>query len=129
MRVFVLEVHSPPPDVEKLLFMVAWFLAPISFFVSIGIFLILALMQKISLSEQLSDFLCSIIGWSLAGLGIASVIVIAVSAYYNSSQGPFSIVFLDGPLGVGVGTVVGFFMWLSKNGKNIGWQMAILRQR
>ena len=33
-------------------------------------------------------------GWALGGVGIASLIVIAISAYYNGPQGPFPIIFL-----------------------------------
>jgi hypothetical protein len=62
----------------------------------------------------------------LSKVGIASVIIIAISAYDESPQGPFSIIFLDGPLGAGVGTVVGFFMWLCKKWENIQWKMVRL---
>lgn len=120
MRAVVLEAHPPPPNVEDYLVMGMWFLAPVAFLFSVIVFLILGLSKKINLAEQSFDFLCSVVGWTLGGVGIASVIIIAISAYYDSPQGPFSIIFLDGPLGAGVGTVVGFFMWLSKNRKNIG---------
>ena len=114
MRACVLEAHPPPPTVEGYLVMGVWFLAPVAFFLNVIVFLILGLLKKINLAEQSFDFFCSVIGWALIGLGIASAIIITISAYYDSPQGPFSIIFLDGPLGVGVGTVVGFVMWLSK---------------
>jgi len=114
MRACVLEAHPPSPDVEDNMMLGIWFLTPIAFFLSVVVFLTLGLLKKINLAEQLFDFLCSVIGWALGGFGIASAIIIAGSAYYNSSQGPLSIIFIDGPLGVGVGTVVGFVMWLSK---------------
>jgi hypothetical protein len=78
---------------------------------SLIIFLIIAISTKLNVTDQFFKFLCSV-AWALGGLGIASVIIIAISAYYASPQGPFSIIFLDGPLGAGIGTVVGFVMWL-----------------
>ena len=88
------------------------FLAPIAFLLNVIIFLILGLSKKIKLADEIFDFLCSVVGWAFGGLGIAAIIIIAISAYYASPQGPFSIIFLDGPLGAGVGTLVGFVMWL-----------------
>jgi hypothetical protein len=129
MRAVVLESYVYSSAIINWLWMGILFLAPVAFLLSVVVFLILGLWKKISLAEQAFDFLCSVVGWTLAGLGIASVIIIAISAYYDSPQGPFSIIFLDGPLGAGVGTVVGFFMWLSKNGENIGWEMAGMRRR
>jgi hypothetical protein len=128
-RVFVLDASWVSLPMGFDLWMAILFLAPVAFLLSVVVFLILGLWKKISLAEQAFDFLCSVVGWTLAGLGIASVIIVAISAYYHSSQGPFSIIFLDGPLGAGVGTVVGFFLWLSKNGKNIGWEIASIRRR
>jgi len=87
-------------------------LAPVAFLLSVIVFLSLGLLKQIKLAEQTFDFLSSIVGWALSGLVIAAAIIIAISAYYESPQGPFSIIFLDGPLGVGVGTLVGFVMWL-----------------
>jgi hypothetical protein len=118
IRACVLEAYPPPQNVEGYMMTGIWLLAPVAFFLSVVVFLILGLLKKINLAEQSFDFLCSVIGWALGGLGIASVIIIAISAYYDSPQGPFSIIFLDGPLGVGVGTVVGFVMWLSNVGQN-----------
>jgi hypothetical protein len=118
VRAVVLEGHPPPPNIEGHLIVGAWLLTPVAFLVSMIIFLGLGLLKKTTLSTQIFDFLWSVIGWTVAGFGIASVIIIGISAYYNSPQGPFSIIFLDGPLGAGVGTVVGFIMWLANNGKN-----------
>jgi hypothetical protein len=126
-RVFVLDDSWFSPAIGFDLMMAILFLAPIAFLLSVIVFLLLGLLGKISLAKQSFDFLCSVIGWGLGGLGIASVIIFVVSMYYNSPQGPFSIIFLDGPLGAGVGTIVGFFMWLSKNGRNIGWEMTGVR--
>jgi hypothetical protein len=114
MRACVLEAHPPPQNVEFYLISGVWFLAPVAFFLSIIALLSLALFKKIRLAEQSFDFFCSVVGWTLGGLGIAAIIIIVVSVYYDSPQGPFSIIFLDGPLGAGVGTVVGFVMWLLK---------------
>jgi hypothetical protein len=118
-----LEAHPLPPSIEDLLFPGVWFLGPIAFLVGIVVFLILWLMKKIKLAEESLEFLYSVVGWGFGGLGIASAIVIAESAYYSSPQGPFSIIFLDGPLGAGVGTVVGLVFWLSDNADNIGWKI------
>jgi hypothetical protein len=119
VRVFVLEFHPPPPSIENYLYSQVLFLTPRALLSSVLVFLILALLKKIKVAEQLLSFFCSIVGWTFGGLGIASVIVIACTAYYNSSQGPFSIIFLDGPLGAGVGTVVGLVMWLLKIRSNV----------
>jgi hypothetical protein len=129
IRALVLESYIYSSEIINYLWMGILFLAPVAFLCSVIIFLILGLLKKINLAEQSFDLLSSVVGWALGGLGIASVIIFAISAYYYSPQGPFSIIFLDGPLGAGVGTVVGFFMWLSKNAKNIGWEMAGLRRR
>ena len=118
IRVFVLEAHPPPPNVEDYLYMGIWFLAPVAFVLSVIVFLILGLLKKIKLAEQSFDFLCSVVGWALGGIGIASVIIFAISAYNHGSQAPFALIFFDGPLGAGVGTVVGFVMWLLKVGEN-----------
>jgi len=87
------------------------FLAPTAFLLSLIIFLIIAISTKLNVTDQFFKFLCSVVGWVSGGLGIASVIIIAISAYDDSPQGTFSIIFLDGPLGAGIGTVVGFVMW------------------
>jgi len=112
IRALVLEFYIDLPDIINYLWMGILFLVPVAFLLSVIVFLILGLLKKIKLAEQTFDFLCSVAGWALGGGGIASLIAIAIRAYYNSPQGPFSIIFLDGPLGAGVGTVVGFVMWL-----------------
>ena len=124
IRTVVLESHPLPPALEVYLFPLAWFLAPVTFLVSFVVFLMLVLTKKLQLSEQVLPYVIAIVGWAFAGLGIAAVIVVAGSAYYRSPQGPFSIVFLDGPLGAGVGTIVGFLVWLATIGKYIGWEIA-----
>ena len=80
MRACVLEAHPPPPTVEGYLVMGVWFLAPVAIFLSVFIFLILGFLKKINLAEQSFDFLCSVIGWTLSGFGIASAIIIGISA-------------------------------------------------
>ena len=112
IRAFVLEAHPPPVNVEFYLIIGMWLLTPIVFVSSIIIFLVLAFSKKIDLASQSFEFMCSLFWWTLGGLGIASIIIIAGSAYYASPQGPLSIIFLDGPLGAGVGMIVGFIMWL-----------------
>lgn len=112
IRALVLEFYIYSPDIISNLWLGILLLAPIAFLVSVSIFLILALTKKINLAGQIFEFLRSVVGWALCGLGIATIIIIAISAYYASSQGPFSIIFLDGPLGAGVGMIVGFIMWL-----------------
>ena len=118
IRVFVLDVYVNSPAVIDFLIMGIWFLAPVAFLLSIIVFLILGLLKKIKLAEQSFDFLCSVVGWALGGVGIASVIIFVISAYTHGSQSPFALIFFDGPLGAGVGTVVGFVMWLLKVGEN-----------
>ena len=111
-RIFVLEAYPLEPRVEDFLWENILLLAPRTFVIGIVVFLILVLTKKIKVSEQGFAFLGSVIGWTLVGFGIASVIVIACSAYYQSPQGPFSIIFLDGPLGAGLGAVLGLIFWL-----------------
>jgi ABC-type Fe3+ transport system permease subunit len=112
IRALVLEFYIYSPDIINYLWMGILSLAPVAFLLSVIVFLSLGLLKQIKLAEQTFDFLSSIVGWALSGLVIAAAIIIAISAYYESPQGPFSIIFLDGPLGVGVGTLVGFVMWL-----------------
>ena len=114
IRALVLEFYIYSPDIINYLWMGILSLAPVAFLLSVIVFLSLGLLKQIKLAEQTFDFLSSIVGWALSGLVIAAAIIIAISAYYESPQGPFSIIFLDGPLGVGVGTLVGFVMWLSR---------------
>jgi hypothetical protein len=114
IRALVLEVYIHSSDIVNYLWMGILFLAPVAFLVSVILFLIFGLTKRINLADQTFDFLCSVVGWTFGGFGIASIIVMAISLYYDSPQGPFSIIFLDGPLGLGVGTVVGFVMWLLK---------------
>lgn len=114
MRACVLEAHPPPQNIEFYLITGVWLLAPVAFFLSGLVLLSLALLRKIRLAEQSFNFLCSVIGWTFGGFGIATIIIFVISVYYDSPQGSFSIIFLDGPLGAGVGTVVGFIMWFSK---------------
>ena len=114
LRACVLEAYPPPQKIEFYFVPGVWFLAPVALFLSIIVFLGLSLLKKIRMGEQFIDFLCSVVGWTLGGFGIATMIIIVISVYYDSLQGPFSIIFLDGPLGAGVGTFVGFVMWLLK---------------
>ena len=123
IRALVLDVYWYSLGIDFDLMMAIWYLVPIAFASSMIIFLILGLLKKIKLAEQVFDFLCSVVGWALGGIGIASVIVIAISAYYASAQGPFAIIFFDGPLGAGVGTFVGLFMWLLKVRDNLSSEM------
>ena len=121
IRALVLEFYIYSPAIINNLWLGILSLAPIAFLLSIVIFLFLGVSKKIKMIDEIFDFLCSVVGWAFAGLGIASVIVIAISAYYASPQGPFSIIFLDGPLGAGLGTIVGFALWLlriSDSGNN-----------
>ena len=114
IRAFFLEAHPPPRNVEFYMIIGIWALAPAAFLVSVIIYLFLGLSKIINLAEQYLNFLFSIFGWALGGLAIASLIIISGSAYYASPQGPFSIIFFDGPLGTGVGIIVGVIMWLLK---------------
>lgn len=112
IRVFVLDAYWFLLGIDLDLMMVLWSLAPVGLAASMMTFLILWLLKKINPAEQMFDFLCSVVGWLFGGIGIAAVIIIAISAYYHSAQGPFALIFLDGPLGAGVGMFVGLFMWL-----------------
>lgn len=112
IRVVVLESHPPPPNIEDSLVIGIWLLTPVAFVLSIVAFLTLGLLKAINLREESLGYLRSLVGWTLGGFGIASIIIVAISLYYDSPQAPFSIIFLDGPLGAGLGTIVGFIMWL-----------------
>jgi hypothetical protein len=89
-----------------------WLLAPVAFLLSLIGFLVLGFANKINFAADFFDFLCSILGWALAGIGIALVIIFVISAYTWGSQAPFAFILLDGPLGAGVGTIVGCALWL-----------------
>jgi len=112
VRVFVLDVYVSSPDFIFYSTLAMWFLAPLAFLLSVIVFVVLGLSKKIQLGAHFFDFLSSVLGWALAGIGIASLIIFVFSAYTWNSQAPFALIFLDGPLGAGVGTVVGFVMWL-----------------
>ena len=83
-----------------------WFLAPVAFVLSVIAFLILGFTNKIKITAQLLAFLYSVCGWACAGLAIAFMIFL-FSVYTQGAQTPFAFIFLDGPLGAGVGTVAG----------------------
>jgi hypothetical protein len=52
-------------------------------------------------------------GGAGVALVLAVVLVFALTAYYNSPQGPLTLIFL-GPLTVFVGGLVGVWRWLMK---------------
>ena len=115
IRAIVLETYyTLPQNVEYYFIIGIWLLVPFMLLLSVVVFLSLAALKKIKLAEQSFGFVFSLFGWALGGVAIASVIVIAITAYYSSSQGPFAIIFFDGPLGAGVGMIVGLVMWLLK---------------
>ena len=62
IRALVLEFYIYSPDIINNLWMGILLLAPIAFFVSVSIFLILALTKKINLADQIFEFFCSIVG-------------------------------------------------------------------
>ena len=83
-----------------------------SFGLSALIFIGLAISGKIRLVKEWEPFLGSILLWSFAGVGIAFIIIVSGTIYYDSPQGPLALI-LDGPLGVAVGIIVGLIFWLS----------------
>ena len=83
-----------------------------SFGLSALIFIGLAISGKIRLVKEWEPFLGSTLLWSFAGVGIAFIIIVSGTIYYDSPQGPLALI-LDGPLGVAVGIIVGLIFWLS----------------
>jgi hypothetical protein len=83
-----------------------------SFGLSALIFIGLAISGKIRLVKEWEPFLGSILLWSFAGVGIAFIIIVSGTIYYDGPQGPLALI-LDGPLGVAVGIIVGLIFWLS----------------
>src|SRR5689334_19812606 len=117
-RIFVLDTYPLEPRIVDWLWWNILLLAPRTFVIGIVAFLVLILTKRIRVSEQGFAFLISLFGWTLTGFAIASVIVIACSLYYQSPQGPFSIIFLNGPLGAGLGELLGLIFWLLNLRKN-----------
>ena len=75
------------------------------------VFLALAFTGTIKPAKEWDAFLVSVLRWAIAGIGIAFVVIIAITAYYNSPQGPLALI-LDGPLGAAVGIIVGLVFWI-----------------
>ena len=111
-RTLVLDVYVTSPDFILYSMLEMWLLAPVAFLLSVIVFLILGFTNKIKITAQLLAFVYSVFGWACAGLGIALFIIFVFSVYTQGAQTPFAFIFFDGPLGAGVGTVVGFAMWV-----------------
>ena len=61
-------------------------------------------------------FLGRVLLWATIGFAIAFVVVIALTALYNSPQGPMALI-LYGPLAVSCGIVVGTIKWRIQEAK------------
>ena len=109
-RLFALDNYSP-----KLIgdIYYEWMLALpfLSFSLSVLVFLVLGVSGNIKLGKEWVPFLGSVLLWSFAGVGIALVIIILLTAYFKSPEGPFALI-SDGPLGAAVGIIVGLLLWL-----------------
>lgn len=61
-------------------------------------------------------FLGRVLLWAGIGFAVAFVIVIALTALYNSPQGPLALI-LYGPLAISCGIIVGTIRWRIQEGK------------
>lgn len=82
-----------------------------SLLLSALVFLALAVTGNIKPAKEWDPFLVSVLRWVTAGIGIVVVIIIAITTYHNSPQGPLALI-LDGPLGAASGNIVGLVFWL-----------------
>src|SRR5262249_9819106 len=55
-------------------------------------------------------FLRDVILWGMIGFIVAFLVVIFLTALYNSPQGPLALIFY-GPLGIAIGEIVGAMKW------------------
>jgi hypothetical protein len=63
-----------------------------------------------SLKGTAGSFIKAVVLWALAGIGIALVGVIAMTATLNSPQGPLALIFY-GPAALAIGSAVGTVIW------------------
>ena len=109
-RVFTLDNYFPRLIGDSFY---EWVLALPFFSLSLSalVFLGLAFLGKIKPATEWAPFLASVLVWSFAGVGIAFLIIISLTIYHNSPQGPFALI-SDSPLGAAVGIIVGLILWL-----------------
>jgi hypothetical protein len=93
----------------KGIFMSPLFAIPMSLIV----FLMVSILIKKELTALFKPYFSTVLTWGLSGFGIAVVIIIALTAIYNSPQGPLALI-MDGPLAFSAGILVGTGLWTTK---------------
>jgi hypothetical protein len=73
-------------------------------------YVIEALRTGIGFKFTLETFLRYLILWAMIGFGIAFLVVLFHTAFYNSPQGPLAFI-LYGPLGIAIGELLGVMKW------------------
>ena len=70
----------------------------------------------IGFKYTLETFLRYLIQWGMIGFGVAFLVVLFLTAIYNSAQGPLALIFY-GPLGIAIGELLGVMQWRLKVAK------------
>jgi hypothetical protein len=82
----------------------------------VAAFLLACAVQSRSIVDNLIGFVGYVVLFGLLGLVIVVAIVFALTAIYESPQGPFLLIDYV-PIGVAIGEVVGAIMWSVKKAK------------
>jgi len=80
---------------------------------SLVAFFLTAFLLKRKKREILKEYLSLSFEWAVLGIGIAFVIIVVLTAIYNSPQGPLGFI-IDGPLGLSTGILVGAGLWVKQ---------------
>lgn len=80
----------------------------------ITFFLVVFLLKR-KQRETFKEYISLSFMWAVYGVGIAFLIIVVLTAIYNSPQGPLGFI-IDGPLGLSTGILVGTGLWVTQEG-------------
>jgi len=73
-------------------------------------FVVEALRCNLEIADTILRFFGYLVSGAVVGLLVAVLVVMGLTAYYNSAQGPLAL-FDFGPLGVAAGEILGAIAW------------------
>jgi hypothetical protein len=110
-------------ELESLLMNIAWNLITLGVVSPVPVLVLCVLyfvveVDRMHIGFKLTTgrFLGRILLWAAIAFAIAFVVVIALTALYNSPQGPFALI-LYGPLAISCGIVIGTVRWCMQEAK------------
>lgn len=77
------------------------------------IYLVVCVRKSLNVIDYGISFIAYVVLYGLLGLLSSIVIVFALTAFYNSPQGPL-ILIVYGPIGTAVGQIIGVLIWVLK---------------